>query len=98
MKTAKTGSHVTKGTPLKKKSPVPNKNLKQRSIKKGAVIDSQFLQALLENVPEYIYFKDTKSRFLKISESHARLFGLKDPGEAIGKTDFDFFTEEHARM
>ncbi len=55
------------------------------------------LQALLENVPEYIYFKDTRSRFLRISASHARAFGLKDPREAVGKTDFDFFTKEHAR-
>ncbi len=97
MKTTKTGSHVTKNTPSKKKSPVTKKILKNRTIKKGPVTDSQFLQALLENVPEYIYFKDTKSRFIKISESHAKEFGLKDPDEAIGKTDFDFFAEEHAR-
>ncbi len=29
---------------------------------------------------------------------HAKSFGLSDPSQAIGKTDFDFFTEEHARQ
>ncbi len=32
-----------------------------------------------------------------MSKSQADRFGLSDPKEAIGKTDFDFFTEEHAR-
>ena len=28
----------------------------------------------------------------------AKAFGLGDPAEILGKTDFDFFTEEHARQ
>src|SRR5262249_61926335 len=28
--------------------------------------------------------------------AQARLFGLTDPAEAVGKTDYDFFTPEHA--
>ncbi|MBN1994114.1 MAG: PAS domain-containing protein [Anaerolineae bacterium] len=55
------------------------------------------LQTMLDNVPDRIYFKDTDSRFLRISKSQAQMFGLSDPEQAVGKTDFDFFTEEHAR-
>ncbi|MGA2642627.1 MAG: PAS domain S-box protein, partial [Spirochaetia bacterium] len=55
------------------------------------------MDALEENLPDKVYFKDRQSRFIDISRSHARLFNLKNPTEAIGKTDFDFFTEEHAR-
>jgi two-component system, sensor histidine kinase and response regulator len=55
------------------------------------------LNEILDNMPEHIYFKDTKSRFIKISRALAIALDLSDPVEAVGKTDFDFFTEEHAR-
>ena len=54
--------------------------------------------ALMNAIPDYIYFKDVDSNFLMISGALARSFGLDDPDEAIGKSDLDFFTEEHARL
>ena len=45
-----------------------------------------------------VYFKDRASRFTRISKLQASKLGLNSPDEGIGKTDFDFFSEEHARQ
>ena len=57
-----------------------------------------FLSILMDAIPDYIYFKDTRSRFILTNRAHARAFGLDSPAEAEGKTDFDFNTEESARV
>ncbi|MCA9134314.1 MAG: PAS domain-containing protein, partial [Planctomycetales bacterium] len=56
------------------------------------------LHTLLDNVPDSIYFKDRESRFLRISRGMAKKFHLSDPQVAVGKTDADIFTAEHARQ
>ncbi len=60
-------------------------------------LERSLLNALMENIPDYIYFKDTESHFFRTSRAHARMFGLRNAKEAIGKADMDFFSEEHAR-
>ena len=59
--------------------------------------EQSLLRALLDHSPDHIYFKDAQSRFIKSSTSQARQFGVANADELIGKSDFDFFTEEHAR-
>jgi two-component system, sensor histidine kinase and response regulator len=64
-----------------------------------ALAKEQFLiNALMNNLSDYVYFKDRESRFIRINKSHALSFGLDDPALAVGKTDFDFFTGEHAQQ
>lgn len=59
---------------------------------KGNLLDS-----LLEHIPDRIYFKDSKSRFLDVSSSKAEGTGLSRK-DFVGKTDFDFFSEEEAKV
>ncbi|HEV2435985.1 MAG TPA: PAS domain-containing protein [Verrucomicrobiae bacterium] len=56
----------------------------------------RLLEAILDNVPDRIYFKDTQSRFIKLSKSLAHRLGVQNPASAIGKTDFDFIRSESA--
>jgi PAS domain S-box-containing protein len=59
--------------------------------------EKSLLDSLLNYLPDKIYFKDLKSRFIKVSKSTLEFFGMTRQEELIGKSDFDFFTEEHAR-
>jgi diguanylate cyclase (GGDEF)-like protein/PAS domain S-box-containing protein len=59
--------------------------------------ERDLLQALMDNIPDTIYFKDTASRFTRVNKAQAQVLGVNDPQEAIGKTDFDFFAPEHSR-
>jgi PAS domain S-box-containing protein len=55
------------------------------------------LLTLMDNLPDNIYFKDASGRFVRVNKALTNYLGLGDPARAIGKTDFDFFTDEHAR-
>ena len=63
----------------------------------GGLLERTLVAAFLENFPDSVYFKDRRSNFLAVSESVVRAFGCADASEVIGKSDFDFFSEEHAR-
>jgi len=54
------------------------------------------VNALLEDAPDIIYFKDRESRFIAVSRSKAVRHGC-DPAELVGKTDADLFSEAHAQ-
>src|SRR5919112_1076827 len=68
----------------------------QREAQEALRRESALLHALMDNIPDAIYFKDTEGRFTRVN-SHAPYRGNKAPEEVVGKTDFDFFIEEHAR-
>jgi len=59
--------------------------------------ERRLFQALMDNIPDTIYFQDTACRFMRINKAQANLLGIPDPQEAIGKTDFDFFPREFAQ-
>ena len=59
--------------------------------------ERDLLRMLLEHSPDPIYFKDIESRFIKCGRAISKHLGITFASEALGRTDFDFYTEEHAR-
>ncbi|MGD0036726.1 MAG: PAS domain S-box protein [Bacteroidota bacterium] len=75
-----------------------NTDITERKQAEETLAKERFLMnMLMDNVPDHIYFKDKESRFIRMNKSQATRFGLSDPAGAVGKTDFDFFSEQHAR-
>ncbi|HEV7924723.1 MAG TPA: PAS domain-containing protein [Verrucomicrobiae bacterium] len=58
--------------------------------------EQECLRALLEHSSDFIYFKDRESRFRLCSKAVYERFGVTQE-DIIGKTDFDFFDDSHAR-
>jgi sigma-B regulation protein RsbU (phosphoserine phosphatase) len=64
---------------------------------RSASLDSDILRVLMDTIPDRIYFKDRESRIVRNNIAHARALGADSPEACIGKTDFDFFSTEHAQ-
>ena len=58
--------------------------------------EQALLEALMETIPDDIYFKNRAGQFLRINRAKALRSGLTDPRQAIGKSDASFFQSEHA--
>lgn len=59
-------------------------------------VERQHLNALLDNIPDRVYFKDARSRFVRINRALKDLLQLSVAEEAYGKSDADFYDGEHA--
>lgn len=54
------------------------------------------LRTLIDNLPDFIYIKDTESRFTACNAAISDFMGGVTPAELIGKTDFDYYPREQA--
>ncbi|MCQ9204866.1 MAG: ATP-binding protein [Omnitrophica bacterium] len=57
----------------------------------------RFIFELIDSIPDLIYFKDKKGKFVLVNKACASWLGRK-PEDLIGKTYFDIFTPKQARL
>ena len=73
-------------------------DITQRKQAEEELLREQYLMAaLMDNIPDHIYFKDLSSRFFRNNRAHLQSFGLSDPADLKNKSDFDFFVKEAAQ-
>jgi sigma-B regulation protein RsbU (phosphoserine phosphatase) len=84
---------------LAKSSVSSKKSDAERKIVEDALAyERDLLHTLMDNLPDTIYFKDTESRFTRVNKAQAKTLRINDPAEAVGKSDFDYFVIDHARV
>ena len=63
--------------------------------------EKYYLDSLMDNMPDAIYFKDRESKFVRVSKYMVNKHLANNPGatidDLIGKSDFDFQDEVHAK-
>jgi sigma-B regulation protein RsbU (phosphoserine phosphatase) len=62
-----------------------------------AQIDHHLLMALMDTIPDRIYFKDREGRFLSVNRAMREFLNVSHEDDLKGRTDFDFFLPDHAK-
>ena len=70
----------------------------RKRAEEALMFEQSLMNALMNHLPDYVYFKDLASRFIRINQALARQFELNDPAKGVGKSDFDFLPKEQARL
>jgi PAS domain S-box-containing protein/putative nucleotidyltransferase with HDIG domain len=68
-----------------------------KEIEEKLSLERDIMQGLLDNIPDAIYFKDRGNRIIKVNNFYTKGMRLKAE-EILGKTDFDFFPPEQAKV
>jgi PAS domain S-box-containing protein len=71
-------------------------NMLNKRVETALASERDLLNTLLDSSQDKIYFKDRESKFIRCSASMATNFGAAKPEDLIGKSDHDFFSNEHA--
>jgi PAS domain S-box-containing protein len=70
---------------------------KQKGLLEKVQSDHDLLRQLIDELPDFIYFKDTESRFVAGNRRVAENMRARHQMEILGKTDFDFYPQDLAR-
>jgi len=69
----------------------------RKNIEEALKNEKAFLDALMDNIPDSIYFKDRQCRLLRVNRKEMRDLNVEDMSQIVGKTDTDLWGEEFGR-
>jgi PAS domain S-box-containing protein len=68
----------------------------RKEFEKALARERNLMRILIDNLPDYVFVKDTEGRFIVTNIANTRYLGKQRPQEVIGRTDFDFFPQDRA--
>jgi len=68
----------------------------RKRVEAALAYERNLLHVLMDNIPDYIYFKDTQSRYIQVNKAHAKGLGAVSPEDAVGKSTYDYYKPEFA--
>lgn len=63
----------------------------RKQVEEALATERRLLRILIDNLPHFIYYKDTQARFLISNNANTKVLGLSSESQAIGKSDLDFY-------
>ena len=69
----------------------------EREAKEQLAHERNLLRTLTDSIPDYVFVKDTESRFMMVNKTVLNAGGMTEMEQIAGKTDFDFFPSELAQ-
>jgi diguanylate cyclase (GGDEF)-like protein/PAS domain S-box-containing protein len=61
----------------------------RKQAEEKVVSTNKMLELVMNNIPQFIFWKDRNSVYLGCNKNQAKVAGLNSPEEIVGKTDFD---------
>jgi len=58
--------------------------------------EGHLLRVLIDNIPDFIYIKDTRSKFVLANQKVRQVLHLDSPNDILGKSDHDYYPKELA--
>ncbi|MGB3960870.1 MAG: PAS domain S-box protein, partial [Sulfurimonas sp.] len=68
----------------------------QKETQEKLTISENYLRAILDSFPFFVWLKDTNGDYLATNKAVAKATGFQSPLEIVGKNDFDLFPKEMA--
>lgn len=72
------------------------RNITERYVANVSLTESRkMLELVLENIPQYVFWKDTNLVYLGCNDNFAEAAGVGSPEHIVGKTDYDLAWEKN---
>jgi PAS domain S-box-containing protein len=81
---------------VEQQTALERENQERRRAEEVAGRERDLLGALMDNIPDLIYFKDLQSRFVRANAALAATVGAPTAEAMVGRTDRDFFSPDFA--